>query len=79
LLGAPIAVTPWEDNKELGKDKTRNNAFVWNKPSQLECPFASHTRKTGPRNDLNDGVVPETFAIIRAGRPFALFTLRQTI
>jgi len=52
--GAPIDVTPFQDDPALGADPTRNNnfAFAGEITSQLRCPFAGHVRKTNPRDDL---------------------------
>ncbi|KAF8952262.1 peroxidase TAP [Flammula alnicola] len=52
--GAPIDVSPFQDDPALAKDPKRNNdfAFAGEINSQLRCPFAAHVRKTNPRNDL---------------------------
>ncbi|KAF8151771.1 peroxidase TAP [Crassisporium funariophilum] len=52
--GAPIDITPFEDDPKLAVDPTRNNNFSFHGEinSQLRCPFAAHVRKTNPRDDL---------------------------
>ncbi|KAJ3480770.1 dyp-type peroxidase [Meripilus lineatus] len=71
--GAPVDLTPIVDDPVLGKDPMRNNDFHYNIEndftSQSRCPFAAHTRKTNPRNDLRpEFVTPHR--IIRRGVPF---------
>jgi Dyp-type peroxidase family len=79
--GAPIDITPTKDDPALGADPLRNNNFQYDFQNpddfstQTRCPFAAHTRKTNPRNDLNSPKVggPGTVAprrIIRRGIPF---------
>jgi len=52
--GAPIDITPFQDDPALGTDPTKNNDFFFagEISSQLRCPFAAHVRKTNPRDDL---------------------------
>ncbi|KUM57964.1 hypothetical protein ACN42_g9209 [Penicillium freii] len=60
-LGAPMELHPQEDpNWDRNKTqfatsalKTMNNTddFNYNPADQTRCPYASHMRKTGPRND----------------------------
>jgi len=52
--GAPIDISPFQDDPALGADPTRNNnfAFAGEGNSQLKCPFGAHIRKTDPRDDL---------------------------
>ncbi|OCH94868.1 peroxidase TAP [Obba rivulosa] len=75
--GAPIDITPTQDNPALGADPSRNNDFRYAFPddpqTQDRCPFAAHTRKTNPRADLEDLSPPistETRRIIRRGIQF---------
>jgi len=56
--GAPIVLSPLEDDPNLGSDPTRNNNFGFDRRSQERFPFAAHIRKTYPRNDIDD---PERF------------------
>ena len=73
--GAPINITPLQDDPELGADPTRNDNFRYDFPddqqTQTRCPFAAHTRKTNPRADLQDlGFPTENRRIMRAGIAF---------
>ncbi|KAI0648827.1 peroxidase TAP [Trametes meyenii] len=56
--GAPVDLTPLQDDPALGKDPLRNNNFRYDFPEDSQttdrCPFAAHTRKTNPRADLED-------------------------
>jgi len=58
--GAPIDLTPLQDEPALGTDPTKNNDFFFagQITSPLSCPFAAHVRKTNPRNDLEDPPPP---------------------
>jgi Dyp-type peroxidase family len=70
--GAPIALTPAQDDSTMGPDPQRNNNFDFaDDQAQRRCPFGAHIRKTNPRGDLvpqETGVDPHR--IIRAGIPF---------
>lgn len=75
--GAPVDVTPTQDDPALGADPSRNNNFRYEFPgdklTQDRCPFAAHIRKTNPRADLEDLTPPisnESHRIIRQGIPF---------
>nr|7ANV_A Chain A, ancestral D-type dye decolorizing peroxidase [Geotrichum candidum] len=76
--GAPIDITPLQDDPELAKDPQRNNNFRFDHPfadeqdSQTRCPFAAHIRKTNPRADLEDAspTSVESRRIIRRGIPY---------
>jgi Dyp-type peroxidase family len=78
--GAPVDVTPTQDDPALGADPSRNDNFRFDFPgdklTQDRCPFAAHVRKTNPRADLEDLDPPigpistETRRIIRQGIPF---------
>jgi len=58
--GAPIDITPFQDNPALAADPKSNNNFFYagEIKSALRCPFAAHVRKTNPRNDLEDPPAP---------------------
>ncbi|MCJ1244609.1 hypothetical protein MMC30_001807 [Trapelia coarctata] len=73
--GAPIDVVPTKDDPKLGVDPSRNNDFRYDFPHDFEtqdrCPFAAHTRKTNPRNDLEQlKISTEPRRIIRRGIQF---------
>lgn len=51
VVGAPVALTPFEDDPTLGVDPERNNNFDY-ESTQEKCPFAAHSRKMFPRSDL---------------------------
>ncbi|THH17068.1 dyp-type peroxidase [Bondarzewia mesenterica] len=77
--GAPIDITPLQDNLKLGPNAKENNNFRYQGEidSQTRCPFSAHTRKTNPRADLEDlppskggPVSNETRRIIRRGIQF---------
>ncbi|CAE6466076.1 unnamed protein product [Rhizoctonia solani] len=71
--GAPIQVTPLQDDLKLAKDRQRNNRFLYPQgqgdQGQTACPYAAHIRKTNPRNDIPDAGV-ERASVIRAGIPY---------
>ncbi|GLB42843.1 putative peroxidase [Lyophyllum shimeji] len=54
--GAPIDLTPFNDDPELADDPQRVNNFRFQAEATFAkmCPFASHIRKTLPRADLED-------------------------
>ena len=70
--GAPIALTPAQDDSTMGPDPQRNNNLDFaDDQAQRRCPFGAHIRKTNPREDLvpqEKGVDPHR--IIRAGIPY---------
>jgi Dyp-type peroxidase family len=68
--GAPIALTPSQDDTTLGADAQQNNDFDFaDDQAQRRCPFGAHIRKTNPRKDIpKTGLDPHR--IIRAGIPF---------
>lgn len=68
--GAPMELTPVQDDAALGNDPNGNNDFDYaDDQAQLRCPFGAHIRKTNPRKDLPQaGLDPHR--VIRAGIPF---------
>jgi Dyp-type peroxidase family len=68
--GAPLALTPSQDDTILATDAQQNNDFDFaDDQAQRRCPFGAHIRKTNPRQDIpKDGLDPHR--IIRAGIPF---------
>ncbi|KAF7298180.1 WD-REPEATS-REGION domain-containing protein [Mycena chlorophos] len=77
--GAPIFLTPTQDDPVLAADPTRNNNFdyldnstqsnVDNHFNQSQCPFGAHIRKVHPRGDLDPSVENPHF-IIRSSIPY---------
>jgi len=57
--GAPIDLTPFQDDPALAADPQRNNNFHFSAETNFQkiCPFAAHIRKTNPRADL-EGLTP---------------------
>ncbi|MCJ1287576.1 hypothetical protein MMC26_006928 [Xylographa opegraphella] len=68
--GAPIDLTPEQDDPVLGADPLRNNNFSYNilndQTTQDRCPFVAHIRKTNPRGDLETPHPPGTAPISTA-------------
>ena len=53
--GAPLALSPDEDEPELGADHRRNNAFLYGEdPRGLKCPLGAHARRANPRDSFDD-------------------------
>ncbi|TFK38587.1 hypothetical protein BDQ12DRAFT_631188 [Crucibulum laeve] len=78
--GAPIDLTPFQDDAELGGDPKRNNnfSFAAERDFQKLCPFASHIRKTFPRADFEEAGIPtESHRIMRRGIQFGPEVTRQ--
>jgi len=51
--GAPVALTPSQDDTTLAKDSQQNNDFDFSDDQgERRCPFGAHIRKTNPRVDL---------------------------
>ncbi|WP_020596155.1 Dyp-type peroxidase [Spirosoma panaciterrae] len=49
--GAPLVLSPDKDDKELGDDPHKNNAFSFkNDEFGKKCPFSSHIRRMNPRD-----------------------------
>ncbi|KAG6868854.1 hypothetical protein C0993_008983 [Termitomyces sp. T159_Od127] len=73
--GAPIDLSPFQDDPELAKDPKRVNNFRYQAEGTFQkmCPFAAHIRKTNPRADLEDffGInAIENNRIVRRGVQF---------
>ena len=67
--GAPIALTPSQDDTTLGADAQQNNDFDFaDDQAQRRCPFGAHIRKTNPRKDIPKSGL-DAHRIIRAGIP----------
>ena len=51
--GTPVELSPDNDNPDIAKNDDRINNFVFDlSKQQARCPFASHMRKSNPRNDV---------------------------
>src|SRR5699024_4003768 len=49
--GAPLVLSPDQDDEELGNDPHRRNDFsVADGPKGLMCPYSSHMRRLNPRD-----------------------------
>ncbi|KAF7587911.1 hypothetical protein BBP40_006534 [Aspergillus hancockii] len=62
--GAPVCLTPWEDDPSLADC---NNFDFQPSNNQEKCPFAAHIRKARPRSDLRDKT---TSSMMRRGIPY---------
>ena len=52
--GAPLALSPEQDDPELGSDPRRNNAFLYgDDPRGFKCPVGAHARRANPRDALD--------------------------
>lgn len=52
-LGTPVELSPDNNDPSIAKDDNRINDFVFDQSKgQSSCPFASHMRKSNPRNDV---------------------------
>lgn len=68
--GAPMELTPLQDDIALGADDQHNNDFDYSDDqAQRRCPFGAHIRKTNPRRDIPRGGL-DIRRIIRAGIPY---------
>ncbi|KDR71618.1 hypothetical protein GALMADRAFT_159433 [Galerina marginata CBS 339.88] len=71
--GAPVDLSPFQDDPELGADPQRNNNFHFSAELNFQklCPFAAHIRKTLPRADLESRRISiERNRIMRRGIQF---------
>jgi Dyp-type peroxidase family len=68
--GAPMELTPLQDDIALGSDDLNNNDFDYSDDqAQRRCPFGAHIRKTNPRADIPRAAL-DVRRIIRAGIPY---------
>ncbi|HEY6325445.1 MAG TPA: Dyp-type peroxidase [Candidatus Cybelea sp.] len=56
--GAPLVLTPQNDDPELGHDSQRSNDFLYEAedPRGLRCPLGAHARRMNPRDASIIGV-----------------------
>ena len=68
--GAPLALSPDNDNPELGANPTRNNDFLYaDDPLGLKTPAGSHIRRANPRDASVAGAV-RLHRMIRRGTAY---------
>jgi deferrochelatase/peroxidase EfeB len=73
--GAPLDLAPKADDKDLAKNKDKNNDFQFKEDDDdaanphSRCPFAAHIRKTHPRKDLDLDTMSEE-RVLRRGIPY---------
>lgn len=68
--GAPLALSPNQDDPELGADPTRNNAFGYvDDPRGLKCPLGAHARRANARDSIVQGEV-RLHRMIRRGTSY---------
>ncbi|CAA7264490.1 unnamed protein product [Cyclocybe aegerita] len=78
--GAPIDITPFDDDLEIAADPNRINNFHFTAETNFQklCPFAAHVRKTLPRADLEfRGISLEKNRIVRRGIQFGPEVTKQ--
>ena len=52
--GAPLALSPEQDDPELGADRRRNNDFLYADDLRgFKCPAGAHARRANPRDALD--------------------------
>jgi Dyp-type peroxidase family len=53
--GAPLELSPEDDDPELGQDPRRHNDFGYaGDPRGLKCPLGAHARRANPRDSFDD-------------------------
>ena len=69
--GAPLALCPLRDDRELGADPLRNNNFLFREddPDGFKTPCGSHIRRTNPRDAKIAGMV-RIHRMIRRGTAY---------
>ena len=71
--GAPLALTPSEDDPALGADPKRNNDFLYgDDPRGFKCPLGAHARRANPRDAFDDdgSVAVQLHRMIRRGTSY---------
>ncbi|HET8947241.1 MAG TPA: Dyp-type peroxidase [Candidatus Polarisedimenticolia bacterium] len=70
--GAPLTLSPEQDDPQLGADASRNNDFDYSGDLQgLKCPFSAHIRRVNPRDALkNELVAVNLHHFLRRGTNF---------
>jgi Dyp-type peroxidase family len=69
--GAPLALSPFQDDPQLGADPRRNNDFLYQEddPTGFKTPGGSHIRRTNPRDAVIAGVA-RMHRMIRRGTAY---------
>lgn len=69
--GAPLALSPLHDDPQLGADRARNNAFLFQRddPAGFATPGGCHIRRANPRDAAVAGV-PRLHRMIRRGTAY---------
>jgi len=67
--GAPLVLSPKNDDHELGWDEQRNNNFDFEKmdPHGYACPMGSHIRRMNVRDNKVSGIMNRRLIIRRGG------------
>jgi Dyp-type peroxidase family len=72
--GAPLSLSPEQDDPQLAADRDKNNMFGYDNDQQgYRTPVISHIRKVNPRDlHTDDGIAAHTLKrrILRRGIPF---------
>lgn len=71
--GAPLVLSPKQDNPKLGADPERNNDFRYADDADGQrCPFGAHIRRNNPREDPSGPQVSQTrlHRVIRRATPY---------
>jgi Dyp-type peroxidase family len=70
--GAPLVVSPDQDDAELGADPARNNDFGYADDLRgFKCPAGAHARRANPRDSLDrEGVNVRLHRMIRRGTSY---------
>jgi Dyp-type peroxidase family len=57
--GAPLVLSPDQDDPTLGQDPARNNEFLYHidDPLGLRCPAGAHARRVNPRDAFRDELI----------------------
>ena len=71
--GAPLALSPEQDDPQIGADPQRNNDFRYGDDLRgFKCPAGAHARRANPRDALDDegGVNVRLHRMIRRGTSY---------
>jgi len=70
--GAPLELTPTQDDPGLASDPDRVNAFAYrdDDPRGLRCPVGAHVRRMNPRDSLDAATDVNLHRILRRGATY---------